>query len=544
MTSKQKIILVSVLVAVAVILVALGGYFISVYSSSSGERTSGGFTYEVDGKTVTIVSYSGSDTTVTVPAKIGGRRVAKIAKGAFSSSKATSLVFDDGISQIELEEECFKGQTTLTYVQLPSSIKEIPDSAFEDCTALEHIVIPDGVTTIGDNAFEGCTSLSYTGNDSSNKVVTLPAELTSLGKAAFKDCSKISSVVIPSKLQKISDSAFENCTGLSKLNFAGDSAVSSIGEKSFYNTRVNANISNNVNVLALPETLNTIGNYAFAKNTSTSFTTLDIPAGVTQIGEYAFSGCTYLKTVTFAENSQTKLLGEGVFKDCTYLATITLPDSVTTIPELAFNGCGRIYQFTIGANVETIGEGAFGGIANLTTSTIKFTVAEGNKNFTVVELDPYYEFNSDKTSTTAKYHYLLMSADKSTLLAYIGQFDSSDCINDQTSSTSNSFNFLVSADISASLKKIGAYAFSGLKADKLCLPVTVSEIGAGFISGSNVKTLYFEGGDCTLDEDVFDGVSDLRVLGFRDGTVKDFIDALNDEGNNDIRFEYGYIWPD
>lgn len=535
MTSRQKIILVSVLVVAAVILVALGGYFISVYSSSSGARTSNGFTYEVDGKTVTIISYSGSDTTVTVPEKIGGRRVAKIAKGAFSSSTATSLVFDDAIAELTLEEECFKGQTTLTYVQLPSSLKVIPASAFEDCTKLEHIVIPDGVTTIGDNAFEGCTSLSYTGNDSNNKVVTLPSQLTSLGEEAFKDCSKINSVVFGSKLQKISDSAFENCTLLAKIDFGTESAVSNIAEKAFYKTSVNG--------FTLPTSLNTIGDYAFANITNSSFSKVEIPVNVTQIDSYAFSGCTYLKTVTFAEGSQIKILAEGIFKDCTRLTSVSLPDTLTSIPALAFNGCTNLVEFTIGANVETIGDGAFGGIANGITGTIKFTVADGNKNFVVVRLDDYYKFNSEKTETTAISHYLLMTADKSELLAYIGQYDSTDCVNDQSNANANSFNFLLSADISSKLKKIGAYAFSGLKADKLFLP-NVSEIGKGFISSSNVKGVYFEGGDCTLDEDVFDGVTKLNVYGYRDGTVKDFIDALNDSGNNDITFDYLYTWPE
>lgn len=536
MTSKQKIVLISVLVVVAVVLVALGGYFISVYSSSSGKRTSNGFTYEVDGKTVTIISYSGSDATVTVPEKIGGRRVAKIAKGAFSSCTATSLVFDDAIAQLTLEEECFKGQNTLTYIQLPSALKEIPASAFEDCTKLEHIVIPDGVTSIGNSAFEGCTSLSYTGNDSNNKVVTLPAELTSLGEEAFKDCTKITSVAFGSKLQKISNSAFESCTLLAKLNFGNESAVSNIADKAFYKTAVNG--------FTLPASLNTIGDYAFASITNSSFSKIEIPASVTQIDEYAFSGCTYLKTVTFAEGSQLKLLGEGAFKGCTRLTGVSLPDTVTAIPALAFNGCASLVEFTIGANVETIGEGAFGGIANNSTGTLKFTVAEGNKNFAVVRLDDYYKYNSEKTESTVKTHYLLMNADKSELLAYIGQFNSADCVNDQNNPDANSFNFLTSAEISSTLRKIGAYAFSGLKADKLCLPSTVNEIGKGFISSSSVKTLYFEGGDCTLDEDVFEGVSQLRVLGFRQGTVKDFIDKLNDSGNNDIRFEDGYTWPD
>ena len=499
MTSKQKIVLISVLVAVAVILVAVGGYFIAVYSSASGARTSGGFTYEVEGKTVTITAYTGSDTTVTVPAKIGGRRVAKIAKGAFSSSKATSIVFDADISQITLDEECFKGQTTITYVELPSALKEIPASCFEDCTALGHIVLPAGVTKIGNNAFEGCSSLSYTGNDSENKVVTLPSELTSLGEEAFKECTKISSLVVGDKLQIISKSAFEGCTSLSKITFGDESAVSRIQEKAFYNTRLNG--------FKLPDTLLTIDAYAFAKDTSSSFTSLTVPASVTQIDEYAFSGCTYLKTVTFAEGSAIKKIGEGIFKDCAYLTSITLPATLTEIPSLAFNGCTR--------------------------------------HFAIVKLDDYYEFNSDKTSTTARSHYLLMNADKSEILAYIGKFDSSDCINDKDNKTSDSFDFLLSADIAKTLKKIDGYAFSGLKADKLCIPVTVGEIGKNFIASGNVKTVYFENGDCTLDEKAFDGISgELRVYSFKEGTIKEFVDDLNEKGNNDIKFYVGVDWPD
>ncbi len=546
MTSKQKIILTSVIVAVLVVLLALGGYFIAVYSSASGARTSGGFTYEVSGKTVTITSYSGSDTTVTVPAKIGGRRVAKIAAGAFSSSKATSLVFDDDISQIELEEECFKGQTTLTYVKLPSSLKEIPDSCFEDCTALEHIVIPSGVTTIGDSAFEGCSVLSYTGNDSQNKIVTLPEQLTSLGTSAFKDCKKITAVIFGSKLQLVSQSAFENCTMLVRIDFGSESAVTRIADKAFYNTSLNRNTasSSSSEALKLPSTLATIGNYAFANNTSSSFTKIEIPSNTVQIGDYAFSGCKYLKTVTFAEESGLKKLGEGVFMDCERLTSAALPDTITDIPALAFKGCKRLVSFEIGANVETIGSGAFGGVGNYDdTSAISFTVAEENDNFTIVELDKYYLFGSDNTST-AKSHYLLMSADKSKLYAYIGKYDSSDCGNDQTNKSANSFNFLRAADISKNLREIDGYAFCGLNADKLCIPITVTKIGEAFISGSSVKGLYFEGGDCTFDEDVFDGVSGiLTVYGFKQGTIKDFIDDLNDAGENDIRFEDGYSWP-
>lgn len=531
MTSKQKIILVSVLVAVVVILVALGGYFIAVYSSSSGERTSNGFTYEVSGKTVTIISYSGSDATITVPAKIGGKRVAKIAKGAFSSSTATSIVFDDEISQITLEEECFKGQTTLTYVQLPSAIKEIPDSAFEDCTKLEHIVIPDGVTSIGANAFEGCTSLTYTGNDSNTKVVTLPAELTSLGKAAFKDCSKISSLKINAKLTEVPESAFEGCKLLATLDFGSESAVVRIADKAFYQTYVKE--------VKLPASLNTVGSYAFASVTNSSFKTLTVPASITQIGDYAFDGCTGLQTIEFEEGSVIKKLGTAVFRGCTALTKVTLPDTLTEIPSLAFYGCSKLISFEIGANVDTIGDGAFGGIANKNTSSsaIAFTVAADNKNFTIVRLPDYYTTGTSGNTATA--HYLLMNYDKSELLAYIGRFNSEDCLNDTARAGANSFRFLLDADIAKTLRKINAYAFGGLRADKLCIPETVTYVGANFVADSNVSNVYFGSGNCEFDDKTFDGASGtLKINSFAYGNIQEFVE------NKGLMFYKLSNWPD
>lgn len=549
MTSKQKIVLVSVLVAVAIVLVAVGGYFIAVYSSSSGQRTSGGFTYDVDGKTVTILSYTGSDTTVTVPAKIGGKRVSRISKGAFSSSKVTNLIFDDEISQITLDEECFKGVTTLIYVQLPSALKEIPKSAFEDCTSLEHIVIPDGVTTIGESAFEDCTALTYTGNDSNNKQVTLPSSLTSLGIEAFKNCSKISYLNVNSNLKTISQSAFEGCTTLATINFGSDSSVSRIADKAFYKTRVYRNDTSGdyKDKITFPDTLTEIGGYAFAENKGSSLKTVEIPASVKKIGDYAFSSCTTLRTVTFGEESKLEELGVGAFQKCSDLTTIVLPDTITKIPTLAFNGCSDLVTFEIGANVTSIGEGAFGGIANTSSSAIKFTVAEGNDNFVVVRLDDYYKVGESTTET--KQHYLLMSADKSKLYAYIGQFNSENCINNSADKNSKSFNFLIYGDeINGKIKTIDAYAFYGLRAERLCIPESVTYVGNYFISDSNVKAVYFGENDCTFQDytKVFDGVNgqlSVLCLSTNAGTIKDQIDKLNDEGNNDVRYENGNNWP-
>ena len=65
---------------------------------------------------------------------------------------------------------------------------------------------------------------------------------------------------------------------------------------------------------------------------------LIVPDSVTSIGNYAFSGCGRL-------------------------ASITIPDSVTSIGEDAFSDCNRLISITIGNGVTKIGNDAFNGTA-------------------------------------------------------------------------------------------------------------------------------------------------------------------------------------
>ena len=46
--------------------------------------------------------------------------------------------------------------TSLTSVEIPSSVTEIGNSAFEGCSSLTSIVIPESVTKIEFGAFDGC----------------------------------------------------------------------------------------------------------------------------------------------------------------------------------------------------------------------------------------------------------------------------------------------------------------------------------------------------------------------------------------------------
>ena len=368
MTKRQNIALICVIAALAIVLVAVGGYFIDAYASSDGERRSDGFVYSVSGNTATISAYEGEDTALTIPARIAGRRVALIEEGFLDNTSVTEVIFSEDITMIELEKGVFEDNTKLTYVSLPDSLKEIPERAFSDCTGLVRVKLPSSLEKIGASAFEGCSNLETSGA-SGEKQFVLPDTLTEVGEDAFKDCGDLTSVTIGTGLKDIPDGMFDNCDSISSLTFAEGSTVEKIGEGAFRD--------NNLGKVTLPDSLKYIGAYSFENNDSSSFSSITVPAGVVTVSAYAFSGCTRLATVEFAAREDgtrdLEAIGSGAFMNCERLTTVKpseansnmLPEGVTKISDLTFYGCDRLAGFTIGAQIESIGDGAFaGGVAS------------------------------------------------------------------------------------------------------------------------------------------------------------------------------------
>ena len=110
------------------------------------ELVYGDFEYEINYEDcITILEYKGSDTSVTIPDTIDGRKVTSIGGYAF--------------------RDC----TSLTSVTIPDSVTSIEQYAFRDCTSLTSVTISDSVTTIGGSAFWGCKNLTS---------VTIPDSVT------------------------------------------------------------------------------------------------------------------------------------------------------------------------------------------------------------------------------------------------------------------------------------------------------------------------------------------------------------------------------
>ena len=75
--------------------------------------------------------------------------------------------------------------------------------AFECCTSLTSVNIPSSVIYIGYNAFDGCTSLTS---------VNIPSSVTAIGYQAFKDCNSLKSIYVYAEdVPSLESNVFDGC---------------------------------------------------------------------------------------------------------------------------------------------------------------------------------------------------------------------------------------------------------------------------------------------------------------------------------------------
>lgn len=216
-------------------------------------------------------------------------------------------------------------------VVIESGVQSISGGAFSGCTALEKVSISDTVAQIDLNAFDGCTALSDFDVAAENETFSsvggvlfsadkellrypvgksadyaVPSGTVAIAGGAFKDCSKLESLVIPDSVTAIGESAFENCAALKRIT---------------------------------------------------------LPKSITKLEALTFSGCAALAEIALSDGVKT--LGEKVFSGCAALKSVRVPAEVTVIPAEAFFGCVSLESITIPKSVSHINERAFDGCTAL-----------------------------------------------------------------------------------------------------------------------------------------------------------------------------------
>ena len=276
-------------------------------------------TKSYEGGTAVTQGYHGSSTssatstTYYIPLSLRSVTVTggNILSGAFyNCSMLTSVTIGEGVTSIG--RYAFSGCNALTSVAIGSGVTSIWPIAFTFYPSLERLTVAPGnpvYHSAGNCIIETATGTLIQGCKSS--VIPDDGSVTSIGLAAFSNCTSLTSIIIPDSVTSIGDGAFSDCTSL---------------------------------------------------------TSIIIPDSVTSIGDSAFSYCSGLTSVTIG--SGVTSIGDGAFSDCTSLTSIIIPDSVTSIGDSAFLYCSGLMSVTIGNGVTSIRSYAFGYCSGLTSVTI------------------------------------------------------------------------------------------------------------------------------------------------------------------------------
>ena len=357
----------------------------------------GDFLYRVEGESdnpeVTIYSYVGSDTDVTVPSEIKGVPVTTL-HGTFSGKETVKTVtIPEGVRLIEYH--AFHGCTALTTVVLPSSLEEMTENTFYQCTNLKTVSLDTAnskLTKIGQYSFAYCEKL--TGFD-------IPSSLKELEEGVFFRCSSLKKIIIPDTVEKIDRSAFYECTNVIEIKIPGTvkeaSDIALVGCEKVITaelpismvTLANLQRSDDLETLVIvddgstelpdkdalnekkklkkvvfPDSLTSIPR-AFCRSVS-ALEEVKLPANLKIISNASFSKCTNLKTIDLPDTVTE--IGAFAFADCTSLKDFTIPDGIKSIGEEAFYNSG-ITSLVVPESVETIDKLAFSHMANLTNAT-------------------------------------------------------------------------------------------------------------------------------------------------------------------------------
>ncbi len=182
----------------------------------NGTETVDGYTWSYfirnGGATVTAVVSPSPKGAITIPATLGGVKVAGLAKNLFDHCKeVTSVTIPEGVTSIG--PRAFNFCYGLKSVTIPSSVKTIGEWAFSACFQLQPVTMPESLEYLGKGAFINCRSFN---------VVNLPAKLAVIGDVAFGYCGRLGSVTIPASVTKIGGGAFGDCGGLTEVTMLGE----------------------------------------------------------------------------------------------------------------------------------------------------------------------------------------------------------------------------------------------------------------------------------------------------------------------------------
>ncbi len=245
---------------------------------------------------------------------------------------------------------CNNGSDVTTII-FPSTMTSIGNGALSHQENLTSVTLPNNYLfkEITRCLFWGCTGLTS---------INIPNGVVTIGESAFADCTGLTSINL-NQVQTINNMAFEGCTGLTSI------VIPKSVKKIYYGT-----IRNCTNLISISVDENNIYydsrnncNAIIEKSTNTLVSGINntvIPNSVTIIESLAFEGCTGLTSIDIPSN--VTCIRNNAFTGCTGLTSIIIPSSVTDIWDYAFSNCNSLQTVTCNAtSVPSTSSYAFNG---------------------------------------------------------------------------------------------------------------------------------------------------------------------------------------
>jgi len=294
----------------------------------------------------------------------------------------TNLFYDDTVNFIiDANGVLTKYNGWQKFVKIPDTVTAIGDEAFKNNTSMISVSIPDGVETIGDSAFYGCSNLLGVYVPDSVKSIGAYAfclcggmysiriscnvEYVTIQNHSFFGCTSLKELYIPDNIKQIGGGAFSKCTSLYKVRIPMELEVIPYEDEATlvsYSERYCEMYPFGavpISILEFAEGTRSIADFLFW-GTSFQMEKLMLPNTINEIGDYAFAIPTngLVKEIIFPDSLL--YIGKGAFISWTSLDTLNIPKTIDTISDSCFRGCniedGSLY---IPENIKKIEYGAF-----------------------------------------------------------------------------------------------------------------------------------------------------------------------------------------
>ncbi|MBR5168435.1 MAG: leucine-rich repeat protein, partial [Salinivirgaceae bacterium] len=277
------------------------------------------------------VTFGESVKTVGSNAFIGCSKLKKVNLKSIKGLCSTDFDIYDS-NPLEKAHHLYIDSVEVTRFAIPEGVTKIGSRAFSGGSRIDSVYIPAAVTTIGANAFAGCSALT---------IYCEAASQPSGWDAKWNPDKRPVKWGVTNLANMKPDSTNFNFT------ITNDS-LCEVEVTKYYGTSGNMVIPAKTTINGKEYTVTEIDYKAFYNNKTIIWAT--IPNTVTTIGSYAFAYCTKLESVTIP-NSVTEI-NSYAFQNCEKLESVTIPSSIIYINESPFYGATKLKAIDVDADNE------------------------------------------------------------------------------------------------------------------------------------------------------------------------------------------------